>query len=84
MDGYLVNGRKLRTLRERHGHRQAPFARLAGISRSYLKDVEGPVNNPDAPNLQPSAVVVYRIASALGVDITEFCEPTDDTKAGAA
>jgi transcriptional regulator with XRE-family HTH domain len=79
MDGYRVDGPRLRALRERHGVYRTELAEKADVSLSYLKYIE-------AGYRQPSVVVVYRIANNLGVDITEFCDPVDDSAndAGAA
>lgn len=84
MRGRHVDGRAIRALREKQGVRQVQFAELANISPRYLKEVEGRVNQPDAPTRQPSAVVVHRIANALGVDIDEFTTPTDEDSAAVA
>lgn len=73
-----MNGTRLRRVRERRGYRRTELRDKANVGLSYLKYIE-------AGDRQPSAVVVHRIARALGVSFTEFCDPTDDTdEAGAA
>ena len=84
MDGYILDGRKLRAVRERKGYRQAQLSREANVSRSYLKEIEGRLSRPEHPNYQPTAVVVHRIANTLGVDFTEFCDPITDDEVDAA
>lgn len=72
MDGYRVNGAKLRALREQHGVHRAELHRDANVSLAYLKEIEGPQQR------QPSVVIVNRICRALGVDKSEFCDPAED------
>lgn len=78
MDGYRVNGAKLRALREKHGVHRRQLHLKANVSLAYLKDIEGPTQR------QPSVVIVNRICNALGVDKSEFCEPTDEDSADVA
>lgn len=72
MDGYRVDGAKLRALREKHGFHRRELHAKARVSLAYLKDIEGPAQR------QPSVVIVNRICNALGVEFTEFCERLDD------
>ena len=78
MDGYRVDGAKLRALREKHGVHRQELHRKANVSLAYLKEIEGPAQR------QPSAVIVNRLCNALGVELTEFCDDEDDDTAGAA
>lgn len=84
MEGRHVDGRAIRTLREKQGLFKTELAKKAGISVRYLKDIEGLVGRPNEPTRQPSAVVATRIALALGVDIHEFSSDRDEAHAGAA
>lgn len=77
MDGYRVDGDKLRALREKHGVHRRQLHLQAKVSLAYLKEIEGPQQR------QPSVVIVNRISNALGVEFTEFCDPETDS-AGAA
>lgn len=70
-----IDGRALRELRERSLMRQPELAERSGISLSYLKEIEGLAGRPPR---QPSGLVAYAIARALGVDISEFSTSTND------
>jgi transcriptional regulator with XRE-family HTH domain len=62
-----VDGAKLRQLRTRLGMSQRSLAHRAGISRSYLTEIELDVRNPNAPT-------AYALAKCLGVETDEFSD----------
>ena len=55
-------------LREKRGISQAQLAKAAGMSRSYLSQIE------HGRYKSPSADIMYRIASALGTTIADILE----------
>lgn len=61
MDGKLFLGAKLRRLRKQHQLSQAELARLAGLSPSYLNQIE-------RDQRPMSAAVMLRVGTALGLD----------------
>jgi transcriptional regulator with XRE-family HTH domain len=59
-------GRRLKTLRmARDNMSRAELARRAGISREYVRKLEGGMQDPTVGTLQ-------KIAKALGVPVTEL------------
>lgn len=62
-----MHGTTLKNLRIQAGFRQTELARAARVSVSCLKIVEN-----DNRKTQPSKVVLYRIANALGLGIDAF------------
>ena len=64
-------GERLRVLRRVRALTQSSLARLAGISRQYLSDIERSA-------VEPSAEVLAAIATALGICVEELSQ---DTKA---
>ena len=61
-------GDTIRALREDRGLSSGQLAKLAGVSRGYLWQLE------TGGKQHPSFDVLQRIASALGVDVSEFSE----------
>jgi len=60
-------GWNLRRLRKERGISQEDFATDSGFDRGYISGVERGVRNP-------SALVLERIAAALGVDVSELLD----------
>jgi transcriptional regulator with XRE-family HTH domain len=58
-------GGNIRILRQRRGYSQEKLSELAGINAKYLGEIERGEKNP-------TALVVYKIASALHVSMCEF------------
>jgi len=58
-------GRNIRSLRRQKGLTQEKMAELAGINPKYLGEIERGIKNP-------TALVVQRLASALGVPVCEI------------
>lgn len=59
----------LRRLRNEAGLSQEDFANANGFDRTYISGMERAVRNP-------TLLIVERLATALGVDVTELiCEP---------
>lgn len=60
-----VDGPRLRELRQRSGQKVGAFATTVGISRGHLVNLER--------SARPASIeVLYRIATALGVEISEL------------
>lgn len=59
------DGARVKEIRCRKGINQKKLAELAGISNSYLSDIEVGRTNPSLKTL-------FKIAKALGVDISTF------------
>lgn len=59
-------GQQIKRRREEQGLSLTDLARLAGISKGYLSEME---NNPSA---RPSAATLFKIASALGTSVGEL------------
>ncbi|MDP9143409.1 MAG: helix-turn-helix transcriptional regulator [Actinomycetota bacterium] len=70
MEGRWVDGPRLKDIRERKGWLRPKLSQEAGVSVSLIKYTE----NQD---YQPGKVMVYAIANALGVDISEFTTAKD-------
>jgi transcriptional regulator with XRE-family HTH domain len=62
-------GERLRVLRRARALTQSSLARLAGISRQYLSDIE-------RSTVEPSAEVLAAIATALGIRVEELSQDT--------
>jgi transcriptional regulator with XRE-family HTH domain len=60
-------GERLRVLRRRRALTQSALARLAGISRQYLSDIE-------RGTAEPSIEILTTIASALGIRVEDLSE----------
>ena len=74
-------GGNVRRLREARGISLSALARQAGISKAYLSQME---NNPDK---RPSVEIVYQLARALDVRLTELIgleDPGPPAAAGGA
>ena len=67
-------GRRVRSLREERGLTLSDLAREAEVSRRYLTDLEGGRGNP-------SALVLLRVGTALGVDPSELLAAPARTRA---
>jgi transcriptional regulator with XRE-family HTH domain len=63
-------GERLRVLRRGRALTQSALARLAGISRQYLSDIERGA-------AEPSTETASAIATALGIRVEELSEDTD-------
>lgn len=59
-------GQEIKRRREEQGLSLTDLARLAGVSKGYLSEIE---NNPSA---RPSAATLFKIASALGTSVGEL------------
>lgn len=69
-----VDGQRIRALRESRGIRQFRLAQDVGITGFYLRSIE-------LHGQQPSGVVLYALARALRVDVTELMSgPTSRRK----
>lgn len=60
-------GKNIRNLRKSKGIKQKDIAKQAGISNSFLCDIEAGRN-------QPSISTLLRIADALEIDVTTLFE----------
>lgn len=58
-------GRNIRSLRRQKGLTQEKMAEMAGINPKYLGEIERGIKNP-------TALIVQRIAAALGVPVCEI------------
>ena len=72
-------GQKIRQLREEKGLSLNKLAKNAGISKAYLSQLENDLSK------QPSADILLKIASALGITIADLLDQpvrvyTDDFK----
>ena len=66
-------GKRISEFRKRKGLSVNKLANLAGISQSYLRDIE-------IENKNPTVEVVYTICTTLGITLRDFfddCEGTD-------
>ena len=70
-------GGNVRRLREQRGISLSALARQAGVSKAYLSQME---NNPEK---RPSVEIVYQLAQALNVRITELIGLEPDAAATA-
>lgn len=61
-------GERIRRARQAKGIKQVALARQAGISASYLSEIE------TAQSGAPSAVIVLRLAEALGSTVAELLD----------
>lgn len=61
-------GQRIRRFREEQGLSPSELAARAGVSKSYLSELE----NGDGTARGPSADVLYRIAKALGVAMSDL------------
>lgn len=61
----LKLGRKIREIRKDQGVSQLNLSLDAGVNRNYISDLENGRRNP-------SILVLYRLADALDVKITDF------------
>ena len=59
---------KIRQLREKKGLSLGKLAGMSGVSKAYLSQLENSVST------QPSAQVLYKIASALGTTIADLLD----------
>ena len=59
---------KIRQLREKKGFSLNKLAEIAGISKAYLSQLENNVSK------QPSAEILFKIATALGTTIADLLE----------
>lgn len=59
-------GQQIRRRREQQGLSLTDLARLSGVSKGYLSQIE---NNSSA---RPSALTLFKIASALGTSVGEL------------
>ncbi|ADQ41603.1 helix-turn-helix domain protein [Caldicellulosiruptor acetigenus I77R1B] len=64
----MIPGRKIRELRKSKGLSQREFAKLAGLSQSYISELENGIKT------NPSLSVIKKISKALKVDIKVFIE----------
>mgnify|MGYP001627270607 CR=1 FL=1 len=64
----MIPGRKIRELRKSKGLSQREFAKLAGLSQSYISELENGIK------INPSLSVIKKISKALKVDIKVFIE----------
>ncbi len=58
-------GGNIRTLRQRRGYSQEKLSEMAEINAKYLGEIERGEKNP-------TALVIYKLASALRVSMCEF------------
>ena len=65
----------IKELRNDQGMSAGQLAKLAGVSRGYLWQLEN--GNKTRPTLD----LLQRLAGALGVDVSEFCETTPAARA---
>ena len=70
-------GRNVRRLREQRGISLSALARRAGISKAYLSQLE------NDPAKKPSAEIVYHLARAMEVSMTELMGLEGETAAAA-
>ncbi|MGI6644528.1 MAG: helix-turn-helix domain-containing protein [Bacilli bacterium] len=61
----LKLGKKIREIRKDQGVSQLNLSLDAGVNRNYISDLENGRRNP-------SILVLYRLADALDVKITDF------------
>jgi len=61
----VIDGARIRTLREQRGIRQGRLAKDAGITAYYLRAIE-------LHGQHPSGIVAHALAQALGVPVTEL------------
>lgn len=59
-------GQEIKVRREQHGLSLGDLARLSGVSKGYLSEIE---SNPAA---KPSAATLLKIALALGTSVAEL------------
>lgn len=62
----MAIGAEIKRRRDEQGLSLTDLARLAGVSKGYLSEIEG---NPTA---RPSAATLFKIASALGTSVGEL------------
>ena len=66
MNNDLVRlGKRIKEIRQAKGKSQLDLALDANVNRNYLSDLENGRRNP-------SILILYRLADALEVEITEF------------
>lgn len=61
-------GRRIKRFREEKGISPAELAARAGISRSYLSELE----NGKGEHKRPSAEMMYKVGKALGISMSEL------------
>ena len=64
-------GKRIKELREKKGFTVNKLANLAGISQSYLRDVE-------LGNKNPTVETLSYFCDALGVSLKDFFDDTDN------
>ena len=65
-------GARIRRLRGEQGLSLSELARLSGVSKGYLSQVE---RSPDA---RPSAATIFAVARALGTSVADLFDGTSD------
>ncbi|ADU51366.1 transcriptional regulator, XRE family [Thermaerobacter marianensis DSM 12885] len=71
-------GKRIRDLRRQRGISLRDLARRSGVSKAYLSQLE------NDPARKPSVDVILRIATALGVSLTELLGPLPAVEGDAA
>lgn len=66
-------GAKVKFLREKKGYKQGQLAHLAGISATYIRDIEAGRKNP-------TVQILGFICNALEITLQQFFMETDDEK----
>ena len=64
----------IKKLRSERGLSSGQLAKLAGVSRGYVWQLE------NGSKTRPTLDVLQRLANALGVEVAEFCETTPTTR----
>ena len=64
-------GKRVRRKREQRGMSATALARRADLSRQTIANIEG----GSSPN--PTLQVLFRVADALGVEVSELLEPSE-------
>lgn len=65
-------GARIRRLRTEQGLSLSQLARLSGVSKGYLSQVER------SPHARPSAATFFAVARALGTSVADLFEGTSD------
>lgn len=75
MKDRIIDGPAIRTIRTERGISRYQFAKISGVSVSYLKILEG---QPPAGSRQPSDRIAKILADALGCTLDDISTPRDE------
>lgn len=72
-------GEILKTYREEHGYSLREFAKLSGVSNSYLSMLESGRHPRSGRPIVPTLTKLNQIAAAMGIGVDDLIANMDDT-----